>query len=175
MIQPSGTYERVVASEPINRQAASVMQSGYQYTAPGEGVEWFRDCPALRTVTQAMRYVPSFCDYTGYKVGRYTVIGVGIPKARANWVARCSCGRFAYITARTIRNAKDHPDCCCAVCSDVWKMREGRIPQLHKSADGNLLTAKCSVCRRPCKAISLYCNPRCRARAKKQRQEAARA
>lgn len=72
---------------------------------------------------------PKKDDLTGYKSGRYTVVGCALfmPKnfARSTnntrWVVKCTCGRYAMLTTKAVK--KNSPETMCNECQKTVRNR----------------------------------------------------
>ncbi|HAT3959758.1 TPA: hypothetical protein I9Y37_001897 [Citrobacter freundii] len=92
--------------QPINGNAARVMQSGetYQMSAqrqPGESSVPVPLVSAEEFKRLAMQ--PNFVDLTGVQKGRLTVLG--IVAVGSGWLCRCRCGNYVIRTSKSIKRS----------------------------------------------------------------------
>lgn len=58
-------------------------------------------------------------DLTGFRFGRFTVVGKLIKK---KWQVRCSCGNYSARKSKAILNPNNNND-CCEVCRELLFLR----------------------------------------------------
>lgn len=113
----SDIFDRIFASAPLNRTAATVTSEGERYT-PAKKVtqnHWTAPPRIARTLPSPG---PSFTNLTGTRFGRFVVLGLWEPdrprgkNALPMWVVRCACGDYETRTTRAIRNPANQDDRC---------------------------------------------------------------
>lgn len=68
--------------------------------------------PETREPNPCERGNSSFTDLTGYKFGRFTVVGLCKHAIPAKWVVRCVCGAYSTRKAKAIKNPNNSLDRC---------------------------------------------------------------
>lgn len=126
------TWDRLMASAPINRAAAVVAGKSGGWTPAVALQDWYPDMPDLRPAeyyTDQARN-PEFTDFRGREFGRLRVIGVMLKEGegKASWVCRCICGAFCTRKARSLREAARGGNSFVAMC--------GRCDYQRKLATG---------------------------------------
>ena len=112
---------------PVNR-AAALTVSGAGEDDPGIPKKFLRKhwftCPPLRDIPPDK----NFTDFTGYKYGSLTVIGLSAHVLRSGgsqtvrWVVKCECGIFERRRKEVIKRAE--PDDACHQCRYVAHLRK---------------------------------------------------
>lgn len=108
----SNVFSKLLASAPVNKQAAMSSSKGFAYT-PSKVIvvqEW--DAPP-----RMKEPVRNQLDLRGTRTGRLVVIGlladlVVNKNTRATWVCRCDCGRYTSRKAKSINNPRNEGDRC---------------------------------------------------------------
>jgi hypothetical protein len=104
---------------PIDRVAARVVRGKREHWTPGicQRQPYWDVQPPVRPVPWLMKRNPSFTDWTGYRYGRFTVVGMhaeaksGEGKS-VRWVARCSCGNYVLFRSNAFHRHKvDDANC----------------------------------------------------------------
>lgn len=108
----NNVFAKILTSFPIDSAAAKVTGNGTCY-APNKIVcTNDSDFPiATRSARKSEIGQSSFVDLSGYRFGRFVVIGIA-KNIKANWVVKCSCGKYSTRTAKAIKNPKNNVDCC---------------------------------------------------------------
>lgn len=119
---------------PVNRLAASVI---------GPGIRYEEDIVVLNELVSEVplptRPYPPVAlakdNIAGMKAGRFTVIGLAAD-VNSSWVVKCSCGRYCYRKARTLKKPRAHGehDLMCGRCVQVEHRKTGKRPDDAKSA-----------------------------------------
>ena len=143
---------------PIDKTALKViLPSKFKFELP-KGQKIYDVCPEIDKIRHYMYSDPNFTDYTGFKYGRFEVLGMlknrpkkfilrisvkdenvkAIKKERCNtclcrWVVRCSCGLYEVRKAKALKKADRFDRCClCQNKLRLWKKdfiaRHGRVP-----------------------------------------------
>lgn len=109
MTKARDVHDRLLASSPVNRQAARVLGGGVHYEPKIKAHHRSWDAPPV------MRQVPKDAPaLVGMVSGRLTVVGLLAETSahQAAWVVRCTCGKYETRTAKAIRNPKNVGDRC---------------------------------------------------------------
>lgn len=76
------------------------------------------------TIPSKVKSDPNFKDFTGYKVGNFTVQGLFYYHAYDKWVLRCCCGNYEIRTTKTLKKISDRIDQNrCQSCVDLERIR----------------------------------------------------
>jgi hypothetical protein len=116
----SDTFAKILASAPVNKQAAKVLGGGEHWVPrwrPDNVLRW--DAPPK------MKAVPNGVpNLVGIRFGRFTVIGLldCENKDKAKWVCRCVCGTYEHRSAKAIRNPINVND-RCRHCGYLWNLK----------------------------------------------------
>lgn len=122
-------FDRILASEPINKGAAVIARGSGEHWEPKKkfGAAHFDAPPPMRPVPT------SIPDLIGTKFGRLTVVGVlddcdGEPRKdkKALWVVRCVCGDYETRTSKAIRNLRNADD-RCQMCAHLKHLQRREI------------------------------------------------
>lgn len=109
---PKDIHARV----PVDRVAARVVRPGTHFVPNRQPAEQISDVPLpMRKPTRGELMNPeSFQNLAGHSFDQLTVIGLAAGKINpSRWVCRCTCGRYVYRTARTLkRKSSSHCDHC---------------------------------------------------------------
>jgi hypothetical protein len=112
------THDKVLASVPVNKQAARALGRGVHYddTVQQKDLVHWEAPPPMRQILANMP------DLRGICFGRFVVLGLhetpayktatGNKSSGANWVVRCACGDYEVRKAKAIRNPKNANDKC---------------------------------------------------------------
>lgn len=131
----SDRYDRIAASTPINKTAATVTgKSGIHYEPAKKITQTHWDAP------QPVFPIPSGTPYlTGMKCGRLTVIGYRAARGNnpkgALWLVRCACGQYEERRTKSLINTANVDD-CCAICRHTkFLRREAHFMQFGRDDD----------------------------------------
>lgn len=127
----SSVFDAVLASAPLNKQAASVTGRGVHYEpiVNYAGHKHWDAPPPMKPVPND----PSCINFIGRKFGRLTVVGLadtkrGSGSPGASWVVRCVCGDYEHRSKKAITNPNNSDDKCCH-CRD-WSKKEKAYKRL---------------------------------------------
>lgn len=119
------TFDRVLASRPVNKRAAIVTSKGVDWQPNvnfnPHGRRW--DAPPNELLQR-----PPGEDLAGRTLGRFTVIGyLGKlnPKKKAVWLCKCACGNYETRGRRAILAAASPKD-ACEHCRYLERVKDGR-------------------------------------------------
>jgi len=120
--------------KPINKTAATVVSSGFEFKPVKEFENCFKDIPSIKISSRSR---------AGEVFGRYTVIGLyeKNPKYSHKFVVRCVCGNYSILRGHTINQAQKYAELSrlsmCDECDYLIYIRSGRpkITKTQKSSD----------------------------------------
>lgn len=120
----SDTYDRILASVPVNKAAALALSGGGEHfeTKTRATVHHWSDPQPCRPAPDAIKHL------SGKRYGRLTVVGFLVsPPGR--WLCRCVCGRYTARSSKAVRtgSAVDRCDDCRA--TGVLQKRASTLPQ----------------------------------------------
>lgn len=100
--------------KPMNKTAALVVSKGFEYTPDLKKSDQVESKLPLETkpITDSEKGSSEFEDLTGFKIGRFTVMGRNAVGRGRGWVVRCNCGNYAIRTKKSIQNEKNYGDRC---------------------------------------------------------------
>lgn len=123
----------VLSSEPINITAARVMWKGEDYNVNLNDRTKLcqEECPPLRMLSKEHKKNPETIDFTGFKKGSITVIGVyaGNKKIKINeqykfintgkhrWVVKCICGKYELRSSKSLKGNNNGEKDTCYSCN----------------------------------------------------------
>lgn len=123
------------ARVPVDRVAVWVTGPGEHFDPRKRVLTNDSDTPiAMRKACKAERNSLSFQDLTGWKVGRFTVLGIARDFPR-HWVVRCACGRYSTRLAKSIKNTENAQDRCEHCRHLAFLKREERWRSTGHDAD----------------------------------------
>jgi hypothetical protein len=139
------TIERIVASVPLNRTAAAVVNER-------EGTHWTPEIdpniPHFATPPPMRPIPPDMESLVGRQFDRLTVVGLSVPrKSRhpwAQWVCRCTCGYYELRRGKALLDHKGREPQMCARCQALvsarWRYenlpaRDFKEPLTHERAE----------------------------------------
>ena len=121
--------------KPVNRTAKRVISRGVHYEPNTKSHIFHSDAPThkLKNIKTLMKN-PNFVDYTGFKFGRFTVIGLiendnYKKKSITRWLVRCSCGQYETRQTSVLRKMKTSPPNLlqrvdwCSRCDDLYRLQ----------------------------------------------------
>jgi hypothetical protein len=124
-------HERILASQPIDMNAARVTGRGIHWDSSEKPNPHARRWEAFPS--HLIRPMPTtaatFEDLTGRRVGRFTVVGyLGKlnRKKKAVWLCRCTCGAFESRGAAAITNVDRNPNDSCMSCRYLERVKAGQ-------------------------------------------------
>jgi hypothetical protein len=104
--------DKISLSKPINKTAAMVTSKGYEYKPCKKIETQDTHLPIpIRMPSQEILSLPTFKSLTGYKFGRFTVLGIAEEIGRG-WVVRCQCGTYTTRRSKAILNPNNRQDRC---------------------------------------------------------------
>lgn len=113
------TFDKLLASRPVNKQAAKVLGGGIRYEPKIKMQNRRWDAPP------PMKSVPKDApQLVGVRCGRLTVVGL-LDESRngeAAWVVRCTCGAYETRKAKAVRNPANSQD-RCYVCRHLEHLK----------------------------------------------------
>lgn len=124
------SFDRIVASTPVNRQAALQMADGDPADFRRALQDHFEECPPMKRIEASKLKDPGFVDYTGRSYGRLVVLG----KAKRDsagpgaWVCRCKCGHYCTRKSKSLKVAERGGNSFVPMCGRCWylqKLRDG--------------------------------------------------
>lgn len=136
-------YERVMASAPVNSQAAKQLGKGVDWTPEVALQDWHENCPPLQALDRGTFNNPEFIDFTGEEFGRLRVIGLmkkgddgKTSRNPSSWVCRCKCGGYCTRKSKSLRraaagNSNSFVD-RCGRCEYQRALRSGWTPSIKK-------------------------------------------
>ena len=123
------TFDKILASRPVNKQAARALGGGVVYEPTFKGdVRVFDNPLPLRPV------LPGQPNLAGKKFGKFTCLGLA-RDYKKNWLVRCVCGKYELRTARAISNPDNFEDSCVYCRKTDYLMKEDAYRRLGKVAD----------------------------------------
>jgi len=128
-------FDKLLASRPVNRQAARVLAGGVHYKPNKKIVQrhWTTP-PPLVAIPESAKSNPCFVDLTGRSFGRFRVIGyLGKSNNKASWLVRCACGDFETRRSRAILNPENYGD-RCANCQHLAFLKREEIHRRNPAA-----------------------------------------
>lgn len=129
------TFDRIITSAPINKQAATVTGEGETWVPTVKLQDYFEDMPRLVDPKTSYQPHPSFVDFRGMTFGRLTVIGKlfkANKDAPSSWVCRCKCGGYCTRLTKSLNLAMNNGNSFvdrCGRCEYVASLRKGWSPQ----------------------------------------------
>jgi hypothetical protein len=104
------SFDKILASRPVNQQAARVLGKGVDYTPTKKITQrhWSSPPPTM-AISDQLRRTSSFVDLTGRAFGRFKVVGM---LNAGRWLCRCSCGDYETRRHRAILNPENFGDRC---------------------------------------------------------------
>lgn len=136
----SPSWEAVLASAPLNREAATVVgESREEHGFWRENDDpYHQDVPhPLMTGSRlAMRLrQPQFTDLTGRRIDRLLVRGLAEYQTRKGgnplWAVRCDCGAYTLRRAKTL--SQDSDEQMCGTCHHMQEVRRGDVIGIDNS------------------------------------------
>lgn len=119
--------DKLAASVPANRTAATVTQKSGDNYAPPEAI--FRDREGWDDNPGTRPYPPHATRLDGHKSGRLTVIGFSRTvhpskgkRGGARYLVRCACGRYEERKLKALIRCGTDDD-CCAICNHTKRLR----------------------------------------------------
>lgn len=108
-------------SIPINSTAKRVIQKGVDYEYIDSYLGYHDFLPEeLKKITHRPK---GFIDFTGKKIGTFTVIGMCKKKIKNNsqWLVKCNCGMYEKRMTKALKNQQHMT---CRSCLDLIKIRK---------------------------------------------------
>ena len=101
------------ARAPINMEAVRVVMFAGEHFEPNKKVltNDSENPIAITSITKSMRRNQTFCDLTGTRFGRFSIIGLA-KEFKGSWVVRCVCGRYSTRKKKAIMNPENGQDRC---------------------------------------------------------------
>ena len=132
-------FSRILASSPVNAQAARQLSRGEDWEPAVVLSDYFADRPAIRAISADTRRNPEFVDFTGRTFGRLTVVGLMDKGSNtpASWVCRCQCGGYCSRRAKSLKVADRGGNSfkpMCGRCDYIIKLRDGWSPSIGRAA-----------------------------------------
>lgn len=133
-------FDRILASSPVNVQAAKQMGKGISFT-PGVNIQnSYREMPETKPILNKHLANPSFIDLTGKVFGRLTVMGLAVSNSKktASWVCRCTCGMYAKAKKKSLLNSRPSGGAhMCGSCSYTQSLRREVLPGMKNYKEPN--------------------------------------
>lgn len=113
--------------QPVDRIALRVVMPGIHYdipegTIPDHHMHSSTPLPVRRIINQ-IKMSRGFCDLTGRRQGRLTVMGLS-SNVNGKWVVRCQCGAYEVRSAKALMNPKNDSDRCWVCRHEVTRRRK---------------------------------------------------
>lgn len=104
-------FEKLAASRPVNRAAASSFSYGEQVFHEPKLLNVWDVCPPLQYSKRLPS--PEFIDFTGRRFGSLRVVGMALTKSKKGvlWVCRCDCGKFCGQLTATLKKLDKTAQC----------------------------------------------------------------
>lgn len=117
---------------PIDRVARRVVfqnSDTYNPTVNSNTHIYCTKQPEIRNLNSLPFYVkndPNFKDYTGFKFGRFKVIGMFFYHKFDKWVVKCCCGFYEVRSTTTLKKIKEITvvNGCCQSCQDLLRLKD---------------------------------------------------
>lgn len=138
-------YESIMASAPVNTQAAKQLGKGVEWKPEINLEDWYEDCPPMQTLDGGTFSNPEFVDFTGREFGRLLVVGLmkkgsdgKTGRNPSSWVCRCKCGGYCTRKSKSLKKAESGNSNSfvdrCGRCEYWRKVQSGWSPSARKEA-----------------------------------------
>ena len=125
-------YEFVFTNKSINKTASKVLSKGEHF----ESNKKISHTAYHSEVSLPTKKFPGPIkdDLTGYKFGRFVVIGYlgkRKDKTKALWLVRCNCGHYEIRKTKVIKSKKNI-DACCDYCNYLEYIKSNGYKENNK-------------------------------------------
>lgn len=110
--------------DPVNQVAGRVTSKGIHFAPVGKPCKHYVSDEPL-PLRQELPNSPNWQDFTGFKKGKFTVVGLAANR-NGQWVVKCQCGTYETRVTKALRNPNNAFDACVHCQRDAYLRKEAR-------------------------------------------------